>query len=393
MKYVMIVGDGMADLPVKELNNKTPLEVADIPNMDYIALHGSSGLAFTFPEGLPYGSDVANMSLLGYNPAKYYTGRGPIEAFGAGIKLKRGDIAFRCNFITVKDGVIIDYSAGHIPTQEAKVLIECLNKCLGDFGRFYAGVSYRNIFITEIGGDSSTIPPHEILNEKINENLITNGKDSELLNEIMLKSKEILENHPINIKRKKNGLNPANMIWLWGNGTIPEMESFYKKFGLKGCVICAVSLIKGLGTILKMDVPEVPGATGYIDTNYKKKAETALKKIDTLDFAFIHIEAPDEMGHERDVERKIKAIEMIDKEVVGTLLDNLSDDYRLVITTDHMTPVNTGKHEGGAVPFSIFGDGIKKDDISVFSERSAKRGYFKIVEGYKIMKILRRGSV
>ncbi len=388
MKYIVVVGDGMADYPLEELGGKTPLEAADTPNMDFIANKGKGGKLVTIPEGMPTGSDVANLSLLGYDPRKYYTGRGPLEAVSAGVSLGRDEVAFRCNFITVEEGRIKDFTAGHISSQEGKELIELLNNSsLAGYGRFYSGVSYRNLFICSFGAEVEAVPPHDIVGEKIDENLIKNGEKAEVLNRIMLESREILEKAKVNQKRIEAGKNPANMIWLWGQGKRPELPSFRELYNLQGAVISAVDLIKGLGIYAGLKAVEVPGATGYYDTNYRNKAEYALKVLEEVDYCYLHVEAPDEAGHEGNLEMKIKAIEAIDKEIVGRLLDSL-DDFKIAVLTDHPTPIEVKTHTNGAVPFAVYREGNKSDEMKAFSEKEAEKGKYGTMKGWEFTEIL-----
>ncbi len=389
MKYVVVVGDGMADYPLKVLKGKTPLEVASTPNMDFIASKGKGGKLVTIPNGMPRGSDVANLSLLGYNPEEYYTGRGPLEAASAGVPLGRGEVAFRCNFITEHEGKIEDFTAGHISSQEGKQLIELLNTSrLTTDGKFYTGMSYRNLFVCSCGADVKAVPPHDITGERIDRNLIKDGEDAELLNKIMLDSKNILEKSEVNRKRVAAGHNPANMIWLWGQGKKPELPDFKEVYNLRGAVISAVDLIKGLGIYTGLKAISVPGATGYYDTNYRNKADYTLKIIEEVDYCYIHIEAPDEAGHEGNLEMKIKAIEAIDKEIVGRLLDNL-ENFRIAVVTDHPTPIEIKTHTADAVPFAVYGPGSNnRDEMKAFSEKDADKGRYTKRKGWELTNIL-----
>jgi 2,3-bisphosphoglycerate-independent phosphoglycerate mutase len=391
MKYVVVIGDGMADYPLKELNNKTPLQASIIPNMDYIASNGVNGFLKTVPDNMEPGSDVANLSIMGYDPYKYYTGRGPLEAASIGANLKPGEVAFRCNFITEKEGKLADFNANHISTDESEKIILTLNKEFGQIGKFYLGVSYRNLFVfdNESSASLKSLPPHDIVGESIDENLITpyNDKNARLLNEIMMESRELLKNHPVNIERIKNIKNPANMIWLWGQGIKPEMPSFADKYGLNGATITGVDLIKGIGIYLGLNNIDVPGATGYFDTNYDNKAQYALNALDDHDLVFIHVEAPDEAGHAGDIEEKIKAIESIDYKIVGKLLDELPkfDDYAISILPDHATPIYVKTHTSEPVPYAMCSTKGIKDDTSQYNEFSAKRGSLGTIEGHKFM--------
>lgn len=388
MKYIVIIGDGMGDLPLKELGNKTPLQVARKPNMDRIAELGKSGLLKTIPDGMGAGSDVANLSILGYDPKKYYTGRGPLEAASAGVKLRDGDVAFRCNIINEKDGQLMDYSAGHITTEEAKELIKELNRAIGDYGAFYPGVSYRHLFVINDGDKLKCSPPHDVMGGRIKDHLIKplDNPLAKKLNEMILKSKEILSKHPVNIKRIKAGHLPGNMIWLWGQGKKPRMEPFEEKFGISGMIISAVDLLKGIGAYASMEVPDVRGATGYYDTDYRAKADTALKALKRLDYVYVHVEAIDEAGHAGNMEKKIETIEDFDEKLVGRILDK-AKDTKIAILPDHITPIVTRTHSRDPVPFAIYTPGEKGDGLA-YDEESAKRGSLGYIEGPGFMKLL-----
>lgn len=393
MKYIVIVGDGMADYPIEELNGKSPLQVANKPNMDYIALKGRNGTLRTIPDKMQPGSDIANLSILGYDPLKYYTGRGPIEAISLGIKLGKNDTAFRCNLVTLMDKRMKDYSAGHISSKEAKELIETIDKKLGSRSiKFYNGVSYRHILLIANKKTEKTecTPPHDITNQIIDPYL-PRGQGSEILLELIRKSQEILENHPINIKRIQVKKTPANSIWPWGQGKKPILQSFQEKFGVKGAIISAVDLIKGIGKLIGLKIIQVPGVTGYYDTNYTGKAEYALKSLENGDFIYIHIEAPDEASHAGDIENKIKAIENIDEKVVGKILNKiseLSDDYKIAILPDHPTPIKTKTHDSDPVPIAIYTNKEEGDEISSFDEISAKQGSLGHLKGEEFMNLL-----
>ncbi len=381
IKYIILIGDGMGDFSIKELGNKTPLEVAITPGMDFIASYGEIGFCQTIPFGMPAGSDVAIMGLLGYNPEKNYTGRGPIEAASKGIILRPEDVAYRCNLVTLRfegeDIIMEDYSAGHISTEEAKELIEAINRNAGtDKIEIFPGVSYRHILIWRGGsGGLHTYPPHDLLGKSIW--FAFNAYDEEpYLKEFILKAIEILEKHPVNQKRKLNNLLPANAIWPWGQGRTPELESFFEKWGLKGAIISAVDLVKGLGILAQMTVIDVPGATGYLDTNYEGKVEYALEALKNHDLVLIHVEAPDEVSHEGALDLKIKAINEFDRRIVRYLLERINkvtQKYRILVCCDHLTPISIRTHSSKPVPFAIF-DVIehkkKKRDIK-FCEKEA----------------------
>ncbi|RZN39818.1 MAG: cofactor-independent phosphoglycerate mutase [Methanophagales archaeon ANME-1-THS] len=373
MKYVILIGDGMADYPIPERGYKTALQIASTPNLDFIATTGIRGLVQTIPEGMNAGSDIAILSILGYDPARYYTGRGPIEAMGMHIHLERDEIAFRCNLVTEAEGRIVDYSGGHIPTEEARVLIKALNEALGVKGprkgwelTFYPGVSYRNVLIINArshedelgeGKEIGSPPPHDVIGARVEDNL---PKEA-ILREIMRTSKRILEDHEVNLRRMARNERKANMVWLWSGGKKPAMPAFSELYGVHGSVISGVDLIKGVGACVGLDTIEVPGATGYIDTNYKGKAEYALRSLEEKDFVLVHVEAPDEAAHLGDIALKVNAIEDFDALVVGTVLKGLEERYtdtderyRLLVLPDHYTPVSVGTHTREAVPFAIY---------------------------------------
>ncbi|NPA39226.1 MAG: cofactor-independent phosphoglycerate mutase [Thermodesulfobacteria bacterium] len=381
MKYVMLIGDGMGDFPIKELDGKTPLEVGITPGMDFIASYGEIGLCQTVPPGMHPGSDVAIMGLIGYPPEEKYTGRGPIEAASRGITLRPEDVAYRCNLVTLRyeNGELImeDYSAGHISTEEAIELIESINRSAAtDKIEIIPGVSYRHILIWRGGsGGLHTYPPHDLLGKNIW--FAFQAYDEEpYLKEFILKAIEILEKHPINQRRKMENKPPANAIWPWGQGRTPELEPFEEKWGIKGAVISAVDLIKGLAVLSGMKVIEVPGATGYLDTNYEGKVDAAIEALKEVDFVLIHVEAPDEVSHQGELELKIKAINEFDRRVVRYLLERIievTEKYRVLVCCDHLTPISIRTHSAKPVPFAIFDsvrDKEKKRDIK-FCEKEA----------------------
>lgn len=387
----MLIGDGMADRKIINRGRKTPLQLANIPNMDRLAQEGECGMVRTLPPDLPRGSDVAIMSLLGYDPRKFYTGRGPLEALNLGINLKMGEIAFRCNFITVFKGKLIDYSGGHIPSKEAKILIETLKKELGDKQfSFYSGLSYRNIMIA--GKNSGVVldnlethPPHDIIGALVEENL-PKGKSSIILKKIMEDSYKLLKDHPINIKRQRRGESPANMIWLWGEGEKPKIPSFYEKYGKRGAVISAVDIVKGIGKAIGMESISVKGTTGFLDTNYRGKVNAALKALRDKDFVLIHVEAPDETSHMGDVDLKIKAIEQFDKRVVGKILRygiKRKGGFKIFVGCDHATPVILKTHTDEAVPFIIWGG--KRNRCISYNEIAISSSSLYFEEGHKLM--------
>lgn len=401
MKYIVVVGDGMSDRPLKELNGKTPLEIASKPNMDFIAKNGKSGMLRTLYEGLPTDSSVANLSILGYDPRKFdFYGRGPLEAASRGIKLNDNDIALRCNLITEKDGILLDYSAGRISTEEAKELISYLDKKLGSSDiKFYSGIDYKHILILKANnGYSQQIicnPPHDNMNKKISELLIKpknreGKKTSDVLNELILKSRDLLNEHPINKQRIKEGKNPANMIWFWGQGKKPKISSFKEKFEVTGSLISAVDLVKGIAYYIGLDVIEVPGATGYIDTNYEGKADYALKSLEHKDFVYVHVESTDEASHEGIIERKIKAIEDLDKRLLGRILNKLKGDFKIAILPDHTTSVEFRNHLTDPVPFSIYTSNETGDSVKEYNEKAALKGSYGTIESEEFMRLLFR---
>lgn len=391
MKYLVVIGDGMADYPLKELGDKTPLEVAEIPNMDYIASNGLTGLLKTVPDNMGPGSDVANLSIMGYDPQRYYTGRGPLEAASMGADLKQGEVAFRCNFIYQENGVISDFNADHISTVEASELIESLNRSFDEYGKFYLGTSYRNLFIFPDGETANleSKPPHDVVGESIAKNLLKPvNKFSILLNQIMEDSFEILSSHPINQRRIQQGKKPANMIWLWGQGLKPQMPSFKEKYGLNGATIAGVDLIKGIGVYLGLNNVYVPGATGFYDTDYCGKAKYALEALEKHDLVFVHVEAPDEAGHAGDLEEKIKAIERIDSKILKKFLDNLPEmgTYAISILPDHPTPLRVKTHTRDAVPYAMLSNKGDKDEVRSYDEYSIRKCSTDILDGHRFIK-------
>lgn len=398
MKYILLVGDGMADRPLEELNNKTVLEVAQTPFMDAVVKNGRIGIVSTIPRGMNPASDVANLSIMGYDPKTYYSGRGPLEAANMGIKLNEFDVAFRCNTVTVSDNKMLDYSAGHITTKESTILIIDIDKKLGNSStKFYPGISYRHLMIINAGsaeraGDFASIkcvPPHDIAGKPIGKYL-PKGKEADIILDLMERSKEVLLSNDINKVRIDLKENPANMIWLWGQGTQPKMPAFKELFGLSGSVISAVDLVNGIGRIIGLDVIKVPGATGYYDTDYKAKAEYALESLEHRDFVFVHVEAPDEAGHNGDVRAKIAAIENFDRLVVGTIWDEMKDrgDFRIMVLPDHATPTSERTHTDEPVPFAVCGKDVPPDEAGVFTENAGRASDFVVSSGSFLMKYL-----
>ena len=398
-KYIVLVGDGMADYPIESLGMRTPLEAARTPNMDFIAKNGSLGQAKTIPDKMTPASDVANLSILGYDPKKYYSGRGPLEAANLGIELEDDDVAFRCNLITAGDDILLDYSAGHIKSTEAEKIIKFINQKLGtNTLRFFSGVSYRHLLLVKRGvelklQDLKCRAPHDIAGQSIKKNF-PKGDNADVIIKLMLDSKEILQSHEINQVRLDLKENPANMIWLWGQGVKPSMPKFIDKFGLSGSVISAVDLIKGLGRILGLEVINVPGATGYYDTDYAGKAKAAIKSLNKNDFVFVHVEAPDEAGHNGDLREKITAIERFDQFVVGSFLEYCQgkDDFRIMVLPDHATPVSLKTHTSEAIPFAIYGKDLPKGEFLNYSEKEAQKSSLYFENGHQLMEyfILRR---
>ena len=393
MKYIVLVGDGMADYPINELGNKTPLEAAKIPNMNFIAKNGRVGLVHTIPEGFAPASDVANLSIIGYDPVKYYSGRGPLEAANMGIKLGPDDIAFRCNFVTIDRERMADYSAGHITSEEAATLIKFLNEKLGsDKIKFYPGVSYRHLMIVKDGSLKEALratecaPPHDITGMEIKDHL-PKGDGAKFLIKIMEESRAILPDHEVNHVRIDLKENPADMIWLWGQGVGTNMPKFREKFGVDGSVISAVDLIKGIGKSIGLNVINVPGATGYYDTNYQGKAKYAIDSLKDGDFVFVHVEAPDEAGHNGDLRAKITAIENFDRFIVGAVLEKFrkQKDFRIMVLPDHNTPISLRTHTAEPVPFAVFGKGIEPNNAGAYSEAAAKATGLAFGHGHELM--------
>ena len=397
MKYVILQGDGMPDHKLSELSDKTPLEVADTPNLDYIAgIAEKFGMAKTIPDPLPPGSDVGNLSVLGYNPMLYYTGRSPLEAASMGIELRKTDVTLRCNLVTLKEKngktVMEDYSAGHISSEESTRIINDLKKELRDDDyTFYPGVSYRHLLVWRGGNKNiNTTPPHDISGKTIDP-YVPNGERTEKLLGFIARSREFLKDHPVNKKRVKARENPANSIWLWGQGTKPDIPTLKDLYGVTGSVISAVDLVKGIGCFAEMSVINVPGATGYLDTNYKGKVEYALESLNDVDLTMIHIEATDETGHVGKAELKIQAIEDFDKKVVGPVLEGIKkfQDYRILVMSDHPTPIDIRTHVNEPVPFAIVDSNklsIKND--FVYTEDSASTSDIYIDEGWKLIGML-----
>ncbi|MEI3163845.1 MAG: cofactor-independent phosphoglycerate mutase [Lachnospirales bacterium] len=395
MKYLVLLCDGMADYPVPELGNKTPMGASNTPNMDKLAEKSVIGLVKTVQDNMKPGSDVANLSVLGYDPQVYYTGRSPLEAGSIGIDMKDTDVSFRCNLVTLsdeanyEDKTILDYCADDISTEEAKELVEYLEKNLGNEEfKLYSGVSYRHCLIWNNGTmEVGTLtPPHDITGKPIKEYIPTHP-NAQKLYDLMVKSYDLLKDHPVNKAREARGLKPANSMWLWGEGVRASLTPFTEKYGLKGSMISAVDLLKGIGKFSGMNVVHVPGATGYMDTNFEGKAEAAIKEFENgQDLVYVHVEAPDECGHRYEIENKKKSLEIIDEKILGPVLKALDkyDDYKVLIMPDHATPLSLRTHTNDPIPFLIY----KKSNPTVggkFTEEGAKESGIFIENGYKIM--------
>jgi len=403
VKYVVILGDGMADYKVKELGNKSPLEAANKPMMDYLAANGTVGLVKTVPEGIAPGSDAANLSVLGYNPQIYYTGRSPLEAASMGIQLNDDDVALRCNLVTLSNDdefenkTMIDYSADEISSEEAAQLIEAINKQFkNEVFCFYPGISYRHCLVWKHGKTGlSLTPPHDILEKKIN-NYLPGRDDCAILLKMMKDSISILKNHPINTNRIKKGLKPANCIWLWGEGKKTSLPSFIQKYGVSGSVISAVDLIKGIGKCAGLNSVDVEGATGNINTNYSGKAKAALDELDSgKDFVYIHIEAPDECGHRFEIENKVKSIELIDEKIVKPVFEGLQKytDFKIMVLPDHPTPLSLRTHTNEPVPFLIYSNKQSfGSNVKSYDEFEAQRTGVFFDKGYELMDYFIKGN-
>jgi 2,3-bisphosphoglycerate-independent phosphoglycerate mutase len=392
VKYILLVPDGMADRPLDQLDGKTPMQVARKPYMNHLAETGRVGALQSIPAGMSPGSDVAAMSLLGYDPRKYYTGRAPIEAVSLQIPLEKDDVAFRCNLVSSDGTKMIDYSGGHVSTEESHELITYVNERLGTRKiAFYPGVSYRHIMVWRGGSpDVKTTPPHDITGQPIAEHM-PQGDGDQALQQLMFDSLELLDNHPINRRRREEGKHSANMIWLWGQGWALDIPNFLSKTGKTGAVIAAVDLIKGLGRAAGMKIPTVPGVTGYLDTNFEGKAQYALDALNDHDFVFVHVEAPDEAGHNGDVDAKIAAIENIDKRVLGPILEGLRGrKFRIIVTPDHVTPISIKTHASDTIPFAIYSSFEEAGTTLPFDERAVPETNLRVDEGFRLMELLLR---
>ena len=387
-KYAIIVPDGAADEPLEQFGNKTVLEAAEIPNTDKISASGRQGLVRTVPHGLEPGSDIAQMSLLGYDPVRFYSGRAPIEAMAHNINLSEDDWIFRCNLVTIADGKMMDHSASHISTEEAKKLIAELDDQLGNKQiRFHTGVSYRHLLVFKaLDFDVQTYPPHDHIGTKI-EKILPRGKGAELLIDLMARSQQLFTNHDINKVRKDLGENQVSSIWLWGQGKKAAMESFEKRYGIKGATITAVDLVKGLSMLIGFDLINVPGATGFVDTNYQGKASAAIEALDKYDIVFVHIEAPDEASHNGSAELKKKAVEQIDKYIVGPVYEAIQkyESWKILVAPDHLTLLRTAAHSSEPVPFAMAGTGISGVLHTTFSEANAAKSGLRVENGFELM--------
>ena len=396
MKKIVILADGSADEPIEELGGKTPLEAADTPNIDRLCKLGATGLLKSVPDTLAPGSEVANMMIMGYDAETYYEGRGVLEAAALGIDIEESDLVMRCNLITTDGDILVNHSAGHISTEEADELIKALNENLGgDDIRFYTGVSYRHVLVLKNAGKGvpACTPPHDVPGQEFSKHLPSG--DAEIvkkLNDIILRSREILDGHPVNTARRKAGKPAANMAWPWSPGHKPAMPSLKELYGIEsGAVISAVDLIHGLARFAGMDSIHVEGATGLYDTNYKGKAEAAIKALDKYEYVYLHIEAPDEAGHEGDVKLKIRTIEDIDKYVAGPVLDfalNSSEPVTVALLPDHPTPCSIRTHTRTPVPFIIYKPGQKPDEVNEYNEETVKQGRYGTIYGTEFMKLL-----
>jgi 2,3-bisphosphoglycerate-independent phosphoglycerate mutase len=398
VKYIVFLGDGMADFPIPELGNRTPLQVAKKPAIDRIARTGRCGQLVTVPEDMPPGSEVANLTVLGYDPRECYQGRGVIEAASMGVALGDTDVAMRCNLLCIKDGRIKNHSAGHISTDEARVLIEAVNRELGNENvRFHPGISYRHLLVLKHGSaDLEFAPPHDHVGEKVEELMVRPKSEAarstaELLNSMIRRSWEFLSGHGVNVTRTLAGKDPANSIWFWSAGRKPKMKTYREMFALSGAVISAVDLIRGLGVYAGLDLIDVPGATGLIDTNYEGKADACLRALADHDFVYAHVEATDEAGHSRDVKQKILGIEYLDSRLVARVMAGLDEKgiaARVAVLPDHLTPVAKGNHVHGPVPVAIAGPGIGPDRVERYDEDAVRAGELGVLRGSRFIELL-----
>ena len=397
MKYIVVLGDGMADLPIEELNGKTPLAYAKTETMDALSKKAEIGLVHTIPDGMKPGSDTANLSVLGYDPKIYYSGRSPLEALSIGVPMKDTDIAIRCNIVTISEDnvpfeekTIIDHSSSEISTEDCAVLLKAvMDELANETYQFYVGTSYRHCLIWDKGEVVELTPPHDVLGRVIKEYL----PNDKALYEMMKKSYDILVNHPINVERKKQGLNPANCCWFWGAGTKPMLSSFEEKTGKKGMMVSAVDLLKGIAVGAGMGVAEVEGANGGLHTNYAGKVDAAMKALteEGYDFVYIHVEAPDEMGHQGSVERKVKAIEYLDEKVIKPVVDYMNEkgvDFRMLVLPDHPTPICVRTHTSDSVPYMLYDSTNLLDKSWNYNEDEAKESGNFVAKGHELIDYL-----
>ncbi|MDP8209286.1 MAG: cofactor-independent phosphoglycerate mutase [Candidatus Stygibacter australis] len=398
MKYMIILGDGMADRPIKSRENKTPLQLANIPSIDKLCSIGRTGQLVTVPPDMPPGSEVANLAVLGYDVYKVYQGRGVLEGASMGVTIEEGDLAMRCNLLCLEDDKIKNHSAGHITTSESHLLIDALNEELSnDQIRFYKGISFRHLLVIKGGNnDLKFTPPHDVPGTPWRDVLIEPTSDdgietAKILNDLIIKSQDVLRNHPVNLKRRKEGKDPANSAWFWSSGYKPAMKTLQEKYNIKGAAISAVDIIKGLGIYAGMDVIEVEGATGLIDTNYEGKAEAAINALKDHDFVYLHVEATDEAGHEGNIDKKIKALEYLDSRLVKYIMEQAADmdePVSIGLIPDHATPCEIRTHTHDAVPFVIYNPTLKADEVTEYNEFSVKKGFYGVLKGDEFIKTL-----
>lgn len=404
MKYLILLGDGMADWPLPDYDNRTPLEIAHTPAIDAVVARGVTGQFCPIPDGLPAGSDIGNLSMFGYDPGAAFRGRAPIEAANQGIHLADNQVAFRCNLVTLEDGVMANFTADHISTEEAEEIIAVLNDTLGkEFPvKFHTGVSYRHCAVVD-ASEASTLdnmvrmacePPHNISDKEVAP-WLPKGDGSAMIHQMIARSQEVMSDLPVNKRRIAEGKLPATSAWFWGQGKAPEMESYADRFGLTGAVISAVDLVMGIGVCAGLDVIKVPGATGWIDTNYEGKVQAGLKALEDHDFVYIHLEAPDETAHQGRADLKIQAIEDFDARIVAPCLEYLDThpDLRILVAPDHFTTIETKTHAGGPVPFALCGKGITPDNNTAYSERIAATTDVLIEKGHTLIERMLRDSV
>jgi 2,3-bisphosphoglycerate-independent phosphoglycerate mutase len=395
MKYALIIPDGCADMPLDTLGGKTPLQAAKLPAMDAIASEGRVGRSDNTPVHFPAGSEVANMALLGYDPNRFFTGRAPIEAAARGIQLGPHDWAIRCNTVTIENQVMVDFTAGHVTTDESRQLLASMQDAVGGVPwEFVPGVSYRNLLIyrgtagatSPFSNDTKTRAPHDLTDMPVVDDY-PRGPGCDWLSDLMQRSAELLPDHPVNIDRRARGLRQVTHLWLWGLGKTPSLEPFQQRFGVRGAMITAVDLLRGLAALVGWDRIEVPGATGYLDTDYAAKGRWAVDALNRYDMVTVHIEAPDEASHEGRVDEKIQALESIDQHIVGPIHEALKKhgEYRILVTPDHPTPVSTKKHAHGWVPFAICGQGVASQGAATYDEGTAAQSHLQFAKGWELM--------